>query len=67
MSESDEEEEDHHDGPGIDVDDDGWQQMPDNEDNANVAVGEEEWQDVDFAALQDVDPEEARALLDAGN
>ena len=52
--------------PGIDVDDDGWQQMPDDEDNANVAVGDAEWEDVDFAALQDVGAEEARALLDGG-
>ena len=73
MSESDEEED--RDGPefqvgdqpGIDVDDDGWQQMPDDEDNANVAVGDAEWEDVDFAALQDVGAEEARALLDGGH
>ncbi len=52
--------------PGIEVDDDGWQQLPADADG-NVDVGEAEWEDVDFAQLQDVNPDEARALLDAGN
>lgn len=38
-----------------------WEQLPDNEDNANVPI-EEEWEAIPDE-LVDVDPEQARALL----
>jgi hypothetical protein len=41
-----------------------WEQLPDNEDNANVPIedGEEEWEAIP-EELVDVDPDQARALL----
>ena len=56
-SDSDDEDNDLH---GIDIDEDGWQRMP--PDNANMDE-EGGWEAVDLVALQDVDPEGARARV----
>lgn len=62
MSDDDEEEDVPNLDQGHDVDAEGWQ-MVDNDAGDN----DDGWEDVDFAALEDVDPHEARALLDGGN